>query len=327
MEGGSRQRRPVSVGIGVTGYEPLLDYLLRKLHKESVVDEIVLVANGASLPSLKICKKWQGLDQRVKLIEYENRIGINRVINEILRIARGKIIVTIGADAIPVGDSIKRLIERFKDDKVGAVSARQVPIKKLGVAAAVDRLMWQILEKYKLFMNERDEAVHLGAVMYAFRKSAVEEIPDSVAGEEYLGAIVLSRGFKVIYEDKSLVYFNNIDNVVDLLLQRARTWSRHFKLNNYIKSKRLRSRNPKKFAELAPWDQLRIVARCLRARPRTFGVFIIALIIEFFSLIYALIFLRHKDWVTVSSSKRILHKDLSKVISLINNAYWVCANI
>jgi len=321
MEGGNRQCCPVSVGIGVTGYEPLLDYLLRKLHEESVVDEIILVANGASLPSLKICKKWQGLDQRVKLIEYENRIGINRVINEILRIARGKIIVIIDADAIPVGDSIKRLIERFKDDKVGAVSARQVPIKKLGIAAAVDRFMWQILEKYKSFMNERDEAVHLGAVMYAFRKSAVEEIPDSVAEEEYLGAVILSRGFKVVYEDKSLAYFNNIDNVVDLILQRARTWSRHFKLDDYIKSRKLYVRNPKKFAELAPWNQFKIIIRCLRAKPKTFSLFIIALVIEIFSLIYASIFFRYKDWVVISSSKRIHHKNLNMTTNLINNAY------
>ena len=321
MGGGNQQRRPISVGIGVTGYEPLLDYLLRKLHRESVIDEIILVANGASLPSLKICKKWQGLDERVKLIEYENRIGINRVINEILRSARGKIIVIIGADAIPVGDSIKRLIERFKDDRVGAVSAKQVPIKKLGIAAAVDRFMWQVLENYKSFMNERDEAVHLGAVMYAFRKSAAEEIPDSVAEEEYLGAVILSRGFKVVYEDKSLAYFNNIDNVVDLILQRARTWSRHFKLNNYIKSRKLRLRNPKKFAELAPWNQFRIIIRCLRAKPRTFGLFIIALVIEIFSFIYASIFLRHKDWVVILSSKKIHRKDLNMTTNLINNAY------
>jgi len=321
MEGRSRQRRPVSVGIGVTGYEPLLDYLLRKLHEESVVDEIILVANGASLLSLKICRKWRGLDQRVKLIEYENRIGINRVINEILRIARGRIIVMIDADAIPVGDSIKRLIECFKDDKVGAVSARQIPIKKLGIAAAVDRLMWQILESYKSFMNERNEAVHLGAVMYAFRKSTVEEIPDSIAEEEYLGAVILSRGFKVVYEDKSLAYFNNIDNVVDLLLQRARTWRRHFELNNYIKSKKLNLRNPKKFAELAPWNQFRIIIRCLRAKPRTFGLFMIALIIEILSLVYASIFLGDKDWVVISSSKRIHHKDLGMATNLIDNAY------
>ncbi|RLI42942.1 hypothetical protein DRO64_05875 [Candidatus Bathyarchaeota archaeon] len=321
MEGGNGQRSPVSVGIGVTGYEPLLDYLLRKLHKESVVDEIILVANAASLPTLKICKKWQRLDQRVKLIEYENRIGINRVINEILRIARGKIIVIIDADAIPVGDSIKRLIERFKDGKIGAVSARQVPIKKPGIAAAVDRFTWQVLENYKLFMNERNEAVHLGAVMYAFRKSAVEDIPDSVAEEEYLGAVILSRGFKVVYEDKSFAYFNNIDNVVDLLLQRARIWSRHFKLNNYVKSRKLYLRNPKKFAELAPWNQFKIIIRCLRAKPRTFGLFIIALVIEIFSLIYASIFLRHKDWVVILSSKKIRRKDLNMITNPNNNAY------
>ncbi|RLG18031.1 hypothetical protein DRN63_02115 [Nanoarchaeota archaeon] len=320
MEGGNRQYRPVSVGIGVTGYEPLLDCLLRKLHKESVVDEIILVANGASPLSLKICKKWLRLDQRIRLIEHENRIGINKVLNEILRIASGWIVIIIGADAVPVGDSIKRLIKHFKDAKIGAISARQIPIRKLGVAAAVDRLMWRVLENYKSYMSEKGEAVHLGAVMYAFRKCLVDGIPDSVAEEEYLGATILSKGFKIAYEKGSLVYFNNIDNVIDLLLQRARIWSRYLRLNNYIRSKKLGLRHPKKFAELCPWDQCKIIIRCLRARPKALILLMLALVIEVFSLIYALIYLKHKNWVTVSSSKRIYHKKLNATISF-TNAY------
>ena len=140
MNGDGRQVALVSVGIGVTGHEPLLDYLLRKLHRETAIDEIILVANGASLSSLEICKKWQQLDQRVKLVKYENRIGINRVLNEILRIANGEIVIIIGADAILVRDCIKRLIKCFKDARIGAVSVKQIPVRKPGVAAAIDRI-------------------------------------------------------------------------------------------------------------------------------------------------------------------------------------------
>lgn len=107
----------VSVIVPIYNSALYLDELLNSIEKQSYTDlEIILVDDGSIDDSLKICKKHQMIDDRIKVIHQENA-GQNSARNTGLKYAEGDYIAFVDSDDILLLDYISNLIGPMIDDE------------------------------------------------------------------------------------------------------------------------------------------------------------------------------------------------------------------
>ena len=88
----------VSVILPIYSKEKYLDRCINSILHQTLEDiEVILVNDGSSDNSLDICKKYEKLDDRVKVIDQENR-GVSAARNSGLTIAKGQFITFVDPD-------------------------------------------------------------------------------------------------------------------------------------------------------------------------------------------------------------------------------------
>jgi len=112
-------------------------------------------------------------------------------------------------------------LEPFKDNKIGAVSGHPVSLNKRE----------NIFGYWSHFLTEAAHQMRLknriwpcSGYLYAVRKKLVEKIPEDIFSEDaYLTELIRSKGYKIFYEPKAIVYVKYPDNFCDWLKQKIRS--------------------------------------------------------------------------------------------------------
>lgn len=211
---------PVTIGICAYNEErnigELLSSLLRQKTRISGILEILVVASGCADRTPEIVESLAVNDGRIRLILQEEREGKASAINEILREARGEVIVLESADTIPHEESIERLTRPFVESSVGVVASRPVPGDGLNTFwGAIAYALWEM-------HHEVSKQVPKTGEMFAFRK-VVDSIPDGVgADEDWIRYLVEMEGYQVLYQPSAIVYNAGPKTLDEFLRQRIR---------------------------------------------------------------------------------------------------------
>ncbi|MFQ5884529.1 MAG: glycosyltransferase [Thermoplasmata archaeon] len=216
-----RQREiPVTIGICAYNEELNIGKILRALLEQRTrvanIQEILVVASGCSDRTPQIVESLAESDGRIKLILQEKREGKASAINEVLRNARGEVIVLESADTIPGGEALETLVRPFADSNVGVAAARPVPVDDRSTFwGAVAHVLWDLHHEVSLQVPKTGE-------MFAFRP-VLETIPDGVgADEDWIRYRVEGKGYTVVYEPAALVYNAGPKALDEFLKQRVR---------------------------------------------------------------------------------------------------------
>ena len=78
--------------------------------------EVILIDDGSTDNSLKICKLFQSKDPRIKVIHQEN-VGVSKARENGLKIATGKYISFIDADDYIKEDFLEKLYNEIRENK------------------------------------------------------------------------------------------------------------------------------------------------------------------------------------------------------------------
>src|SRR5699024_3820638 len=79
--------------------------------------EIILVNDGSTDNSLKICKKWEEKDPRIKIIDKENE-GLSAARNDGIINSTGEYIAFLDSDDFITEDAYEKLLEPILKDRV-----------------------------------------------------------------------------------------------------------------------------------------------------------------------------------------------------------------
>jgi len=89
----------ISIIISIYDAEPYLKRCLDSILSQTYKDlEIILINDGSIDGSLKICKEYSQIDDRIQVVNFKQNLGVSRGRNEGLKIAKGKYVSFIDAD-------------------------------------------------------------------------------------------------------------------------------------------------------------------------------------------------------------------------------------
>lgn len=190
------------------------------------INEVIVVASGCTDNTVPIVEEIARRNPRVRLLTQEKREGKASAINLFLKEAVSPILVLIGADVIPEPSALEHLCSRFKDPTTGMVGGRPVPVNDpatfMGHAV---HLLW-CLHDHLARVNQK-----LGEVI-AFR-NVISSIPaESPVDELSIQALMLQRGYRLVYEPACVVHNKGPLTVGDFLKQRRRIYAGHLQVRN-----------------------------------------------------------------------------------------------
>lgn len=210
-----RRRQPAQVGDGVL---PSVSIVMAAYNEEALIGEKlresatldypagqveVLVGSDASTDATDDIVSRFG-DSRVRLIRYEPRSGKIPVQNRLLGEAKGDLVLLTDVDASLTNDSLRLMVERLRDLRVGVVSPNYRRLNNEGSAAESVYDRWE--SKVKELEGRLGAMVGCYGWALLLRRELAGPIPDDTILDDFvIGIRPFRRGFDAVTEPSAMV--------------------------------------------------------------------------------------------------------------------------
>ncbi len=187
--------------------------------------EIIIVESGSNDNTYKIVKDYikarKNQYPTIKLLHEDERRGKPSAVNLGKKYSEGDIILVTDANSIFDKDVLRELAPHFKDPNVGAVGGRFVPIKENSNGVGVD-FYWD----WEFLMRLGESQLHSTCIMHgeinAWRKELVDLNPNLISDDLMIPLEVISKGKKIKYEPRAIVYEKVPANKTEEIKQRKK---------------------------------------------------------------------------------------------------------
>lgn len=235
----------VTIGIPAYNERANIRFLLNELLSQINLNVIEMIikddgsTDGTGAEVFKVAQTRKNHHCTVKLLEGMQRLGKAGAIGEILKVARGNIIVLIDADTRIGKQCVDKLVEPFSRDKnIGVVSGIVLP-ENLSDGntffSFISNFQRELNEQLSKRLLHRNLAPKVNGGFFAFRKEILDCIPSSiVSDDEYISWCAQDRGYKVTYAPDAKIYATGPQNVRDYLSTRRRILGGHFLIKNAL---------------------------------------------------------------------------------------------
>lgn len=191
--------------------------LAQQLHNVEMT-EIIVIASGCTDGTVELAEEVAKTYPIVTVDVETTRRGKAAAIKRLTAMARGEIVVMVGADTLPAPTAIEYLLEPFNDPKVGMTGARVIPLNSpddwLGFSV---QMLWHVHHQLALRRPKLGELV-------AFRN--VVDIPEDTSTDEpAIEALITAKGYRTAYAPKAVVYNRGPENLQEFLRQRRRVFA------------------------------------------------------------------------------------------------------
>jgi cellulose synthase/poly-beta-1,6-N-acetylglucosamine synthase-like glycosyltransferase len=167
--------------------------------------DIVVVSDGSTDPTAEQVRALKSA--RIHLIEQPERLGKSQCLNFGVAAARGEIIVFCDTRQRFAPKTISKLVARFNDPKIGAVSGSlEIDSAASSVGRGIDAY-WR-MEKFLRFAESRfDSCIGCTGAVYAIRKNLFQPLPvDTLLDDVVIPMKIVEQGFRVVFEPEAVAY-------------------------------------------------------------------------------------------------------------------------
>lgn len=218
----------ITIGISAYNEESNIHYLISALLSQKVtlgtVSQILIISDGSTDKTVEQSK--QTADPKIQVLEHSERMGKVITQNELLKKAKGDVLILLDADVLPQNDQfLEELVQPFVlDSKVGLVSANtiSVPPRTFFEMVIADS------HEFKKCMYER---INAGDNIYTCHGRALGmsrafyqhlKWPEGYPEDAYAYLTCIQKKFKYIYVAQTAIAFRSPATFEDHLYQSQR---------------------------------------------------------------------------------------------------------
>jgi hyaluronan synthase len=178
---------------------------------------------------------------RFRVILQEDNGGKRNCQAVVFEKAMGDIVITVDSDTVLLPDAIRKIVRRFQDPKVGAVTGDVQVINKR------QNLLTRLIayRYWTAFNQERAAQSYFGVVMCAsgpfsaYRRSIIDQVREAYINQRFLGSacsfgddrhltnLVLGLGYDVVY-DEAAVAKTLVPHGIRAYMRQQLRWSKSF---------------------------------------------------------------------------------------------------
>jgi poly-beta-1,6-N-acetyl-D-glucosamine synthase len=171
-------------------------------------------------------------DAGVTVVRYDSRRGKAAVLNDLVRVARGEIVVLADARQQFEVNTLRALVAPFGDPRVGAVSGELIltdadaPGGSQGVS-----VYWRYEKLIRWSEGQVDSTVGATGAIYAIRRVLFEPIPeDTILDDVVIPLRIARQGYRVLFEPRARAYDRVAQSSQAELSRKVRTLAGNFQL-------------------------------------------------------------------------------------------------
>ena len=181
-----------------------LDYPKDKL-------EIIVFSDASSDRTDEIVKKYE--KEGIRLVRIEGRKGKTICQNEIVKLAKGEIIIFTDANSMYEPNAIKKIIRNFSDKEVGCV----VGELKYGVINSNnivkgENVYWNYDKILKKLESKITSVVTGNGAIYSLRKIIYVPLENSMISDFVEPLEIFKKSYKILYEPEAVAWENTAEN-------------------------------------------------------------------------------------------------------------------
>jgi cellulose synthase/poly-beta-1,6-N-acetylglucosamine synthase-like glycosyltransferase len=188
--------------------------------EQSVANEIIVIAPDE--PTLNEAKK---LNVKIlKTIKDEGE-GKPAALNLAVRAAKGDILILTDGDVFVGKNSLKPLVQKMQNPKIGAVSGNPISLnsrnKMLGYWA---NLLTAIADERRKKALSNGKRFFCSGYLFSIRKNLFPKLEKNLLSEDgYISHNVYEKGFGIYYSENSKVFVKYPTNISDWIKQKKRS--------------------------------------------------------------------------------------------------------
>ena len=197
--------------------------------------ELIVVAPDDE--TLNVARKYAKKHKQIKIFKDPGK-GKSYALNLLLPKLKSKIIILSDGDVYVSNNSVREILSKFKDKKVGCVTGKPVSINFRGnLFGYWSHLLCYAAHVLRRERHEQGKFLECSGYLWAFRNGIIENFPKDVAEDTIVPIIFHLKGWKIAYASEAKVYVKFPNNLHDFIEQKKRTAKGHECLYKYIDMK------------------------------------------------------------------------------------------
>ena len=210
---------------------------IKSITQQKIAEDYEIIVSAPDKETLDVAKKYSLKFKQVKLFQDAGK-GKSSALNQILSLAKGRILVFTDGDVYVSANSLTRLVNAFNDEKVGCATGRPISREDRKTLLGYWSHMLCDAGAHKLRMKRAQAGNFLecSGYLWALRNGIIDQFPTDVAEDSIVPAMLWLKNYQVRYVPEAEVYVSYPKNLRDYIEQKRRTIKSHEKLNKYVKT-------------------------------------------------------------------------------------------
>ena len=212
---------PFSIGICAYNEGCNIEKAIRSIYEQEldgfILDKTIVVSSASTDDTDEIVRSLMTEYPTLELIVQEKREGKNSAVNCFLDAKKTEIVVIVNADNVLKGtESLQKLLEPFRDPKIGIVGGHPVPLNsKKTIAGFASNMIWSVHHHIALRTPKIGELI-------AYRDIGTRLPTQYQSDEDLIRVNIEEAGYLPCYAPDAIVYNRGPETVADLKKQRLR---------------------------------------------------------------------------------------------------------
>jgi cellulose synthase/poly-beta-1,6-N-acetylglucosamine synthase-like glycosyltransferase len=154
--------------------------------------------------------------------------ALNLLFDEFHSNNNNDILIYTDGDVYVSDNTVKEIMDKFKDSKVGCVTGRPVSTDSRKTRFGYwSKVALRGIHKFRVQLDKDKKFFQASGYLFAIRNGLLSGIPLEVPEDAIIPYFLWNKGYKMSYADKAEVYVKYPDNLKDWINQRVRTIKAH----------------------------------------------------------------------------------------------------